>query len=133
MKVTTKIIPIILLSLLLSCSSDDDSSQEVESQLENIQGRWIRVGGNNPSNNGMIVNVINDQSYIVEPAESGFPVDEIKWKNIEAQDEIHYRYGELGSNYEYYPSSIRFGVDDTLRISVDAQPGDGYIQKWVRQ
>ena len=133
MKVTTKIIPIILLSLLLSCSSDDDSFQEVESQLENIQGRWIRVGGNNPSNNGMIVNVINDQSYIVEPAESGFPVDEIKWKNIEAQDEIHYRYGELGSNYEYYPSSIRFGVDDTLRISVDAQPGDGYIQKWVRQ
>jgi len=69
----------------------------------------------------------------VDPAESGFPVDEVKWKDIIAQDETHYRYGEPGSNYEYYPSSIRFGVDDTLRVSVDAQPDDGYIQKWVRQ
>lgn len=80
----------------------------------------------------MIVNVEKDKGFIVEPAESGFKVGEVKWKDIVAQDETHYRYGELGSNYSYYPSSIKFGIDDTLRISVDQQPGDGYIQKWVR-
>lgn len=133
MKIRTKIIAILLLSLFLSCSSDDDGDQQLEYKLEQIQGKWLRVGGNHPANNGMIMNVENDQGYIVEPAESGFDVGEVKWKDIVAQDETHYRYGELGSDSGYYSSSIRFGIDDTLRISVDAQPGSGYVQKWVRK
>lgn len=127
-----KLMALLLLPLFLSCSSDDDADTQLEYNLDQIQGQWIRVGGNNPSNNGMIVNVENDKGFIVEPAESGFDVGEVKWNDIDAQDERHYRYGELGSDYSYYPSSIKFGIDDTLRISVDQQPGDGYIQKWVR-
>lgn len=132
MKTTMKIAAIFLLSLFISCSSDDDGDEKLGFNLEQIQGQWTRVGGNNPSNNGMIINVENDKGFIVAPAESGFDVGDVKWKDIVAQDETHYRYGELGSDYSYYPSSIRFGVDDTLRISVDQQPGSGFIQKWVR-
>ncbi|MDQ7917541.1 hypothetical protein RBU60_08140 [Mesonia sp. MT50] len=135
MKTTLKFASLLLLSLFVSCSSDDDSGEQTPSELDQIQGEWIRVGGNNPANNGMVINVNDNSGVVVTPAPAqptGFTEGEVKWKEIVLQDGTHYRYEELGSNGSYYPASLRFGVDDTLRISVDAAPGDGYIQKWVR-
>lgn len=116
-----------------SCSKDDE--QNTNSNLDSIQGTWTRVGGNNPANNGMVIKLDNNSGVVIEKAPSNSPeiaIGDIKWKDIVANGNMKYRYEELGSNGSYYPSSMEFGVDDTLRISVDAQPGIGYIQKWVQ-
>ena len=99
--------------------------------VEALQGDWFRVAGNNPSNNGMLVRVIEEQGVIILAQDSGFDKDDIKWKDILSRDEENYDYSELGSDYNYYNAQIEIGTDDTLRISV-AATGAGNIQKWVR-
>ncbi|AFL81569.1 hypothetical protein Aeqsu_2106 [Aequorivita sublithincola DSM 14238] len=118
-----------------SCSKDDEQSINSNLNLDQIQGSWTRVGGNQPANNGMKINVSGNSGVITYKAPGNsveLQIGDVKWKDIVAQDETNYRYEELGSNGSYYPSSLTFGVDDTLRISVDAAPGAGYIQKWVQ-
>lgn len=118
-----------------SCNKDDEQSTNSNFNLDQIQGSWTRVGGNNPTNNGMKINVSGNTGVVTfkAPSNGAEPqIGDVKWKDIVAQDETNYRYEELGSNGSYYPSSLIFGVDDTLRISVDAQPGAGFIQKWVQ-
>lgn len=122
------------LILFIGCTSDDSNNNPNHtSDLSSIQGDWYRVGGNNPNNNGMKVNVDNDQGIIEEPALSNFQVDDIKWADIiqSANDGRVFNYQELGSNYSYFDATMELGVDDTLRISV-ANSGEGNIQKWVR-
>lgn len=124
---------IAVLILFIGCTSDDNNNSNQINDLSSIQGDWYRVGGNNPDNNGMKVNVLNDQGTIEEPALSNFQVDDIKWADIlqSANDENVFTYQELGSNYNYFDATMELGVDDTLRISV-ANSGVGNIQKWVR-
>ncbi|HLV37916.1 hypothetical protein [Xanthomarina sp.] len=129
------IIFLAFLSLILaSCSTDDSSDnnpQQTES-LQEIQGDWIRIGGNYAPNNGMKVYVNSNLGKISDAYNSDFINGDIKWKDIESQGSGHYSYKELGNDYNYYPSSINFGTDDTLRISVNTS-GSGNIQKWVRE
>lgn len=134
----TKIYLIItILILSIGCTSNDDSNNDSNNtnnnDLSSIQGDWYRVGGNNPDNNGMKVNVDNDQGRLEEPALSNFQVDDIKWKDIlqSVNDDNVFTYQELGSNYNYFDATMELGVDDTLRINV-VSSGVGNIQKWVR-
>ena len=123
---------------IVACSEDNllDSDQEQEEQqtysLDDLQGDWIRIGGNNPTNNGIKINVLNDIGKITDAVQSGFMVGDIKWKDIVGQNSTYYTHSELGSDYNYYSASIDFGVDDTLRVNVNAA-GAGNIQKWVRE
>ncbi|PWK19674.1 hypothetical protein [Xanthomarina spongicola] len=142
MKTINKILMALIVVTLISCSDDNpltDSGQnnnnnnnEPTYNLDALQGDWIRVGGNNPNNEGMVVKVTNDKAKILDPVASGFLVDDIKWKTIEAIDEENYNHLELGSDLNYYNGTIEFGVDDTLRISVGSS-GPGSVQKWIRQ
>tara|TARA_R110002051_G_scaffold325766_1_gene430973 strand:- start:64 stop:1317 length:1254 start_codon:yes stop_codon:yes gene_type:complete len=129
--------------LSMSCTTEDtleiDKKEEIQenpqtetpNNVDDLQGDWFRVGGNNPSNNGMLVRVVNDQGLIVLPQDSGFKKEDIKWKDILSTETTDYIYMELGSDYNYYNAQMEIGSDDTLRISV-ATAGVGNVQKWVR-
>ncbi len=130
----TKINLLITIFILsIGCTTDDNNGPNYVNDLSSIQGDWYRVGGNNPDNNGMKVNVDDDQGVLEEPALSNFQIDDIKWADIvqSANDVNVFSYQELGSNYNYFDATMELGVDDTLRISV-ADTGIGNIQKWVR-
>lgn len=132
MKTTMKTICLLFLSLFLGCSSDDNDAAPPQYNLDNIQGDWYRVGGNNPEYNGMLVNVANNTGTVVTPAGSTFTVGDVKWKEIVARPNNAYDHKELGSDQAYYEATMQLGVDDTLRISV-GNSGVGNEQKWVRQ
>ena len=140
MKAQLKFIYLLIITLftIVSCSEDNllTPDQEQEEQqtysLDDLQGDWIRIGGNNPTNNGIKINVLNDIGKITDAVQSGFMVGDIKWKDIVGQSSTYYTHSELGSDYNYYSASIDFGVDDTLRVNVNAA-GAGNIQKWVRE
>jgi hypothetical protein len=100
--------------------------------LEVLQGEWIRVGGNNPVNNGIVIDVTDDTGTITDHNISDFENGDIKWKDIYAIDGNSFIYEELGSDDNYYTSTMELGVADTLRIDVN-NSGTGNIQKWVRQ
>ena len=131
MKITMKFIALLLLTLFLSCSSDDDGDKKPKNNLEQIQGSWVRVGGNNPQYDGMVVNVQNDNGVISISGNFPFPAGKVKWRNIIAQDE-KYIIEDLFDNGNYTRDGIlKLGVDDTLRISHPGS-GPGSAQKWVR-
>ncbi|PIB30442.1 hypothetical protein [Maribacter sp. 4G9] len=111
--------------------NENPKTETTTNNVEALQGDWFRVGGNNPTNNGMLVRVIDEQGVIILAQDSGFDKDDIKWKDILSRDEENYDYSELGSDYNYYNAQMEIGTDDTLRISV-AAAGAGNIQKWVR-
>lgn len=135
-----KLIPLLLTMLtviLVSCSLDtdeinDEQEQQQSTSLADLQGHWIRVGGNNPVNNGLKVNVQNNTGVVVDPQQSGFSTGDVKWDAIFGLGSGDYEHQELGSDYNYYPATIKYGVDDTLRIDVN-HSGIGNIQKWVRE
>ena len=112
-------------------NEEENEEETPEFDLDNLQGEWIRVGGNNPVNNGMIIKVIENAGEIVDPVESGFKKDDTKWSGIVAVSISKYEYEELGSDYNYYPSQMFFQEDDTLRIDVN-NSGAGNYQKWVK-
>lgn len=127
---------LMLLFTFLSCELVEDetieeSQQEEEYNLEELQGNWIRVGGNNPINNGMTIEVLENQGTIINPVESGFEKNDIKWLDIRAISEMNFEYKELGSDSNYYPSLLFFQEDDTLRVDVN-HSGAGNYQKWIR-
>ena len=127
-----------LIFVFISCTEDslnslNENPQEQQTYpLDDIQGNWIRIGGNNPTNNGLKINVLDNVGKITDAVQSGFMVGDIKWKDIEGQSSTYYTHRELGSDYNYYSASIDYGVDDTLRVNVNAT-GAGNIQKWVRE
>ena len=83
MKTKSKLSYVLILLISLSCSNNDTDEPISEPvSLANIQGNWFRVGGNNPANNGMMVNVNGDTGEIILPQESGFLQGDIKWKDI---------------------------------------------------
>ncbi|GGG44440.1 hypothetical protein [Bizionia arctica] len=137
-KISLGVFFMITLSFLItSCSidsldSNDDQQQQQTYPLDDLQGNWIRIGGNNPTNNGMKLNVLDNIGEITFAAQSEFNIGDIKWKDIEGQSSGNYTHRELGSDYSYYAASIDFGVDDTLRVNVN-NSGAGNIQKWVRE
>ena len=133
MKTTTKIMYLFTLAFIVgSCSSDGENDDpQPQYNLDALQGKWYRVGGNNPDANGMEVTVTNDQGVLTDPANTSLQVNNIKWKDIEATGETNYEHGELGSDQNYYSGFMEMGSDDTLRISVNS-PGAGNVQKWVR-
>ncbi|MCX7548350.1 hypothetical protein OS188_10355 [Xanthomarina sp. F1114] len=132
-------ITLLLLSLSLvsvSCSEEtldpNNNNNQPSVSLHDIQGDWIRIGGNNPTNNGMKINVNEDIGTITDKQQSGFSDGDIKWMDIVGQGSGNYTHQELGSDYNYYPATINFGVDDTLRVDVN-HSGAGNLQKWVRE
>ncbi|MEL7191179.1 MAG: hypothetical protein AAFO96_01985 [Bacteroidota bacterium] len=120
-----------LASVLISGCSSFGNRIENEEQLARIQDTWIRVLSNNPGNDNMRVDVSDSDGIIIDPANSGFRLNETKWQGISPQGESLYEYQELGSDGNYYAATMSLGTDDTLRISVGAS-GAGNVQKWVR-
>lgn len=131
MKTTIKLISLLFLSLFLGCSSDDGDSAPQQYSLDDIQGNWYRVGGNNPEYNGMLINVADNTGTVAIPAGSAFNIGDIKWKDISGQENKTYTYKELGSDSNYYDATMKLGIDDTLRVFV-GNAGIGNEQKWVR-
>lgn len=132
MKTFMKFICLLFLSLIFSCSSEDDDAGPIQYNLDAIQGDWYRVGGNYPEYNGMLVKVVDDIGTVILPAGSAFNIGDMKWKNIIGQANSTYSHKEMGSDANYYDATMKLGVDDTLRVFV-GNAGAGNEQKWVRQ
>jgi hypothetical protein len=144
MKANLKFIYVLFLTLItmMSCSEDSplaDSAQnnnnnnnEVTYTISDLQGTWLRTGGNHTGNIGMVIEVTDNDGVIVDPVDSGFEVDDVKWMNIVAQDATDFTHSELGSDYNYYSAIIDFETDNLIRVSVDAG-GAGNYQEWTRQ
>lgn len=124
---------VIMMTVLSGCSEWlEGDSKDSDFNLDNIQGIWVRIGGNNPVNNGIKVKVADFDGKVIDKSHSEYHVGEIKWKEIIAKSENDFDHLELGSDRNYYPGSIEIGMDDTLRLWVEAA-GLGNIQKWVRE
>lgn len=141
MKTKSKLVYVLFASLLIftSCTEDNPFSTEEEEQqttheytLDDLQGTWLRTGGNHTGNIGMIIEVTENDGVIVDPTTSGFQVDDVKWMNILPNDISDFAHSELGSDYNYYSAIIDFQSDDVIWISVDAA-GPGNYQEWTRQ
>ena len=98
---------------------------------DKLQGPWTRVESNNPNNDFMQVDVQGDLATIIDKAQSGFNVGDIKWKNISETGSTTFDHEELGSDGNYYPATITLLNDSTLEITVGSS-GSGNAQKWVR-
>ena len=121
MKTNSKFIYVLCLIFLtiISCSDDNpltDSAQnnnnnnnEVTYTISDLQGTWLRTGGNHTGNIGMVIEVTDNDGVIVDPVDS-----------------------EFGSDYNYYSAIIDFQSDDFIWIIVDAG-GSGNYQEWTRQ
>ena len=142
MKTKSKLSYVLLASLLTfaSCSEDnpffnDNQEQEQEQDhhtIDDLQGTWLRTGGDNTNNEGMIVKVTNTTGVILDPVDSGFQIDDVKWKSIANQTAGGFTHLELGSDYNYYGATIDFQSENVIRIVVDAG-GTGNYQEWTRQ
>ena len=150
MKTTSKFIYVLCLTIMtvMSCSEDsplldpyqnnnnnsnnNNNNNEVTYTIADLQGTWLRTGGNHTGNIGMVIEVTDNEGVIVDPIDSGFEVDDVKWMNIVSNDTSDFTHSELGSDYNYYSAIIDFETDDVIRISVDAG-GAGNYQEWTRQ
>lgn len=135
MKTITRFMYLIFLaSVVVSCTSDDDTGGDEETpqyNLDDLQGKWYRAYSNNPDSDGMEVTVTGDQGKVTNAVGSSFSLNSVKWKDIIATDIKKYQHSELGSDGNYYEGFMELGQDDTLRISV-GHSGVGNMQKWVR-
>ncbi|MDO5655967.1 MAG: hypothetical protein Q4G27_07485 [Flavobacteriaceae bacterium] len=129
LKQTKRIATVVITGLLLfSCDSDD--AQETFN-LDNLQGKWYRANSNNPNADGMELTVAGNKAIVTNPANSAFPMNTIKWKDIIAIAQNKFEYNDLNSDGAYYDAMMELGTDDTLRISI-GYGGLGNHQKWVR-
>jgi hypothetical protein len=99
--------------------------------LTKLNGTWIRVESNNPSNDFMKIEAAAGTGIIVDASGSGFSDGDIKWQGITPVDLSTFSYQELGSDYNYYEATITMVNDNELRISV-GNTGAGNTQKWLR-
>jgi len=132
MKTITRFMCLIFLATaVVSCTSDDETVENPQYNLDDLQGKWYRAYSNNPDSDGMEVTVTGDQGKVTNAAGSSFSLNSVKWKDIIATDIKKYQHSELGSDGNYYEGFMELGQDDTLRISV-GHSGAGNMQKWVR-
>ncbi|WP_191860801.1 hypothetical protein [Hanstruepera ponticola] len=137
----------IVLITLFSCSEDsplfengqnngnngnNNNNNNVTYTIADLQGTWLRTGGNHTGNIGMVIEVTDNDGVIVDPIDSGFEVDDVKWMNIVTNDTSDFTHSELGSDYNYYSATIDFQSDNVIWIIVDAG-GAGNYQEWTRQ
>lgn len=140
LKITLATLLVVLGLTFKSCSPESvietidviEEAIEEEAKLDNLNGEWIRIESNNPSSDGMIIEMSGTSGTIIDKRGSNFSVGDLKWKNIKAIDQENFEHEELGSDYNYYQASMLLQSDDTLRISV-ASSGSGNVQKWVRE
>ena len=107
---------------------------EPTANVEDLAGEWVRVLSNNPSSDGMILKVTGTNGTITDKARSGFSNGDIKWKGLTAAEAglgYDFDYEELGSDYNYYQSTMRQD-GDTVYVNV-ASSGAGNTQKWVKK
>ena len=132
MKTITRFMCLIFLATaVVSCTSDDETVENPQYNLDDLQGKWYRAYSNNPDSDGMEVTVAGDEGKVTNAAGSSFSLNSVKWKDIIATDIKKYQHGEWGSDGNYYEGFMELEQDDTLRISV-GHGGAGNMQKWVR-
>ena len=113
-------------------NGNNNNNNNVTYTIADLQGTWLRTGGNHTGNIGMVIEVTDNDGVIVDPIDSGFAIDDVKWMNIVTNDTSDFTHSELGSDYNYYSAIIDFETDNVIRISVDAG-GAGNYQEWTKQ
>ena len=115
---------------LVSEDDDDDTPGDV-ADISAIQGDWIRIESNNPANDFMKITVTGTSGTLSDGAGSSFSTGEVKWTSIAGATANTFSYEELGSDRNYYSSTMTLVNQDELSLSVGSS-GAGNAQKWLR-
>ncbi|MEO0469684.1 MAG: hypothetical protein AAF206_08700 [Bacteroidota bacterium] len=99
-------------------------------QLSDLAGKWMRQASNNPSADGIRLEVVGNRGTITFKAASGFSVGDVKWEDITPSEDV-FIHRELGSDGNYYNGQIQMISEDELSITVE-NSGAGNAQTWVR-
>jgi hypothetical protein len=104
---------------------------EPETSLEDISGQWLRVESNNDPADGIIINVENGEAVIIDAANANFDVNDILWINITPDGADSFNLEVLGSDGNYYESSMVLVDRNEISLSI-AAAGSGNEQTWQR-
>lgn len=109
--------------------------------LDHIQGNWVRVESNNPSNDGMRIRVEGDRATITAMPPRGssrFHVGQVVWQDLSTFDSGSGSLEVRGSDGAYYLSEMTIteitgvrGQATRLAIDVDKENSPGNDQTWA--
>lgn len=101
-----------------------------------IIGTWERAESNNPSLDGMQVTVFQNEKegkIISTPNSGSFPVDELKWRDIEKISEHEYVFEDRVSDGTYSENSLFIlAYGNELIIGNFEESTLGSFQRWIR-
>ena len=110
--------------------------QYPEDEDYNIIGTWDRTKSNNPRLDGMVVLVNNNQNIgviINSPDESGFPINQAKWRNMIKEDKNRFRLEDLRSSGDYTEARIFITAKGKELVLGSFDTVDGSFQRWTRR
>lgn len=110
---------------------DPDTELNEAVELAKLADTWVRVLSNNPTEDGMKLEVRDDEGVVTDPAASSYSLGDVKWGAITPTAENEYAHEELGSDGNYYSAEMQL-VQDTVFVEV-SNSGAGNQQKWVRE
>jgi len=107
----------------------------VDRAKTNLIGTWKRVESNNSSLDGMqvVVDNANAEGIIVNTPNTSFPVNGLKWKNIDSVGSYEYEVDDLDAQGNYIAMSLFIlSHGNQLIIGNFKNSGAGSMQRWER-
>ncbi len=99
--------------------NESNVSNQTGFTLDDLQGIWVRKLSNGASGDGLEVDVVDNKGIVTKQANSGFGTGRIKWSDINKTGEHTFGYKDLGSDYKYYPSSMKLISKNELELQTD--------------
>jgi hypothetical protein len=122
---------LLLLAAVVALAGCPALSGGALADIADLQGEWIRFDSNNPDSIGMIIEVVDDEATVFDPADTSVSAGDIKWRGITPVGPTTFEHEELGSSGNYFPATIELLDDGTLEVLVEAA-GAGNEQSWER-
>ncbi len=120
------------LSASENSTKDIKSVLQTEYTLKDLEGVWIRKESNNPTWDGVEIEVKGNNGISLDIVGSAVKVGDIKWSNIKKTGSNTFDYRELGSDRNYYDAILTFTSKNSLELRV-IHHGAGNSQKWIRK
>jgi hypothetical protein len=105
-----------------------------ECNTADLDGSWVRVNSNNANNDGMIIRITGSEAELtfVPSTVSSYTEGDILWRAITSTGSDNFTLEVMGSDGNYYSSSLELQGSDRLTLSIGSS-GSGNQQTWERQ